>query len=407
MQKDKTEFKVRKPSFLLYAVAARIIGFFAKLYWRIRIDKSATKDLKGPFFAIAPHMSTLDIIPTLLALLPHRANIVAAKDVFTWKELKPFIRAFGAIPMNQMGNDYRGVKLIMSAIEKGLNVVLFPEGKSSLDGRQAYYLNPTVAKLAKMLDCPVVLVKSHGAFLSKPRFANGFRRGRIETKTDILFTQAELRALEPDAIFARIEAAFETNDNVWQQANAVEFKAKELASRLNYILYKCPKCGAEYQMSASRDRLVCATCGNAVTYTSTGHLVADEGSETFDRIDQWVDFEKESVFNELKDPDFALRAPVALSRRDDAKFKFADVGEGELYLNRDAIGFDGVKSGEAWHCELPIARMPSIITKNDEGIDLQIKSTTYRFMFKEGKLSMKYMLYIENMFAMRNGIKYF
>ena len=407
-KKDKNSKKkkrtVRKPSFFLYVVAIFIARLFLIPYWRIKIDRKEIKGLKGPVLALSTHASTIDVVPVLFTLWPKRYNLIAAKDLFTWKELKPFITAFGAVPASQEGMDLAMIRTLINGSKEGRSFLLFPEGKTSLDGKQLYYMKPGVAKLVKLMNCPIVMVKTHGAYATKPRYIKGFRRGRMDVKATVLFTKEETKALKEGEIFDRIKSAFEYNDNIWQQENKIKFRAKEMASNLNYVLYKCPRCGAEYENETEKDVLRCKQCGNSVRLTPYGHLEPIGDATTIDRIDLWVDYERESIREEISREDFRLEKAVFVKMRDEEKHEYLDVGEGDLFITREKIGFVGIKDGAQWRAELPLLEMHQLVTKNQEGVDLEISGKTYRFLFKEHKYSAKYGFIVEELFAERNNI---
>ena len=405
-QERKQENEVKKPPFLLYTVPIFLVRAFAKLYWKLRIDNKEIKNLKEPALAIAPHMSTLDVVPTMCTLFPHKYNIVAAKDLFTWKQLKPFIEKFGAIPMTQCAMDLNSLRTIKAASDNGRSILLYPEGRTSLDGRQLYYLNPSIGKLIKFLGLPVVLVKTYGAYVTKPRYIKGFRRGRMESKASILLTKEQVKALSPTEIYKIVADSFVINDNAWQQENDIKFKAKCLASNLNYILYKCPRCGAEYENTISGDTLKCNACGNTVKYTPNGHLVPIGDGISIDRIDLWMDYEKESVIEETEREGFCLSKEVTALCRNDETREYENVGEGELFINKEIIGYRGVINGAFAEMELPLKNMPTVITKNTEAIELTFDNLTYRFMFKEKKYSTKYGLIVEALYAKNHNIPF-
>lgn len=403
--KNTNEVKIRKPSLFIYTIPAYIVKFMAKIYWRMKTDNREIRGIKSPILVVAPHASTLDIVPAVCTMLPRRINIVAAKDLFTWKQLKPFIYRFGAIPMNQCGMDLASIKLMKAASEQGRDLLIFPEGRTSLDGRQMYYLNPSIGKLVKFLGCTIVSLETHGVYATKPRYIKGFRRGKMTSKAKVLMTAEEVKALKPAEVYEKIKDSLMFNDNIWQQENKVRFKAKELASNLNYILYKCPRCGAEYKTEASGDELKCLECGNTVKYTSDGHLIPVGDSVSIDRIDLWMDYERESVAEEIKDDGYRIEKSVDMYIRDDKKHDYVKQGEGELFIDKKVIGYVGTKNGAEWRAELPLATMPTVVTKNSEGIDLIIDNKTYRFLFKEHKYSVKYCIIVETLFAERNGLK--
>ncbi len=396
--------KVRKPGFFVYGVGARIMRLFSRLYWGLRIDNKDIKKVRSPILAIAPHTSTLDIVPTAATLLPKRYNVVMGKDLFTWKQLRPFIKAFGAIPKDQGAIDIACMRTLKAAAEQGRNILLYPEGKTSLDGKEFYYLGPSIGKFIKFLGCNVVIVQSHGVYLTKPRFIKGFRRGRMETKAKLLFTQEEVKTLSPKEITERVREEMKFNDNIWQQENHVRFKAKDITSNLNYILYKCPKCGAEYEMTAESGLVKCTSCGNTVRYTEYGELLPQGDSRTFDRLDLWVDFERESVLEEIKKEDFSLSEPVTAYIRDDEKNTYVEKGKGSLTIGKEDIVYEGTVEEKQATLTYSLAEVATVVTKNDEGIDLIIDGIPYRFLFDEHKWSYKYELIVEQLFAMKHNL---
>ncbi len=398
------EEKVRKPSFFWYGIGARIMRLFSYFYWHLRVDNKEIRKVKSPILAIAPHSSTLDIVPTAATLLPKRYNVVMGKDLFTWKQLRPFIKAFGAIPKDQGAIDIACMRTLKAAAEQGRNILLYPEGKTSLDGKQFFYLGPSIGKFIKFLDCNVVVVQTNGAYLTKPRFIKGFRRGRIETKASLLFTREEVKATPVKEIVEKVRKALEFNDNIWQRDNHVRFKSKDPANNLNYILYKCPKCGAEYEMAAENGLVTCSACGNCVRYTEYGELLPQGDSVTFDRLDLWVDYERDSVAEEIKKDDFSLTKEVALYLRNDEKNEYEEKGKGSLTVDKDKITFVGTEEGKEKTLEYSLTEVATIVTKNSEGIDLIIGGKPYRFLFTEHKWSYKYELIVEQLFALKHNL---
>lgn len=403
-KKCYNSLKVKKPSFFVYWIPAAIIRFIVKILWRHKVDRSGLKKVKSPILAIANHCSTMDIVFSVQALLPKRFNVVTSKDVFTWKVLKPFIRKFGAIPKNQCAIDITCIKQIKKALENNNNVLIYPEGKTSLDGKELYYIAPSIAKFIKMMDVTVALVKTEGAYVTKPRWFHGFRRGRVETKTSVLLTQEEVRTLTLDEIYKRVTDALRFNDNIWQRENKVKFKHKHLAKDLDYILYKCPKCNAEYEMSTDDKYLTCNACGNKVEYTCYGELKPIGESVTFDRIDLWFDFCRQSVLEEIKKDDFFISKEADLWLEDKTKREYFKHGTGQLFMDKENIGYKGTKDGEYFELIQPLKLLPTLITKNEEGIDLIENDNTYRVLFTEHKWSSKYGLIAEMMFAYNNGL---
>lgn len=396
--------KVRKPSFWIYMIPVLISRIVSRILFRHKIDRSEMKNVKSPFVAISAHASTIDAMIATHSLLPNRLNIVTGKDLFTWPAFKPFIKAFGAIAKSQNSIDIKSMRTMKAAIEQGRNLLLYPEGKTSLDGKNLNYISPTIAKFLKFLDCDVVMIKSNGAYLTKPRYFKGFRRATIVSKPYVLITKEQLKTLGNKEIYEKVVEALKFNDHIWQQENHIRVTHKRLASNLNYILYKCPRCGTEYEMESDDRFLTCKHCLNKVEYTEYGELKPVGDSISLNRIDLWYNYEREEALKEFLQEGFYMSHEVTLFIEDQATATYIERGEGVFYMDKENIGFKGNRDGQYVELKQPLKQLNTIITKNKEGLDLMIDEEIYRFLFKEHKWSSKYGNIIEQYCAYRNGL---
>lgn len=388
--KGVTNIKVRKPSFWLYTIPAYITRIFTKFLFRHKIDRSQIKGIKGPVVAISSHASTMDVFVGVHSMLPMRLNIVTGRDLFTWKLLKPFIKAFGAIPKSQNAVDISSMRTMKAAVEQGRNLLIYPEGKTSLDGKNLHYLSPSVAKFLKFLGCDVVMIKANGAYLTKPRYFSGVRRGKIVSKPYVLFTKEQLKTLSNKQIYDKVVEALQFNDHIWQQENNIRFTHKNTAGNLNYILYKCPKCEQEYKMVGEGKFLTCTHCQNKVEYTEYGQLKPIGDSVSKDRIDLWCDYQKQQALKELLQENFRLEHEVDLLIEDKQTASFVPRGEGIFFMDRENIGYVGSMDETKVELIQSVQQFSTIITKNKEGVDLMFDEIIHRFLFKDKKWSAKY-----------------
>jgi len=403
-EKSFGDIKVKKPTWRVYGFAATVVGFFTRIMFRIKVNKKALKGMKGPILALANHATKIDIMFGVPSLMPRRFNMVTGKDVFMWKSLRWFVKSFGCIPKSQAATDLMSMKIMKAAVEQGRNVLIYPEGKTSLDGKLGY-IGPGIAKLIKFLDCKnVIVVKSKGAFLTRPRWANKERYGRMEMNIERLFTQEEARSLSTKDIYDRVLSALNYNDNEWQVTNNVRFKSKKPADRLDYVLYKCVRCGAEYEMLNDGRHLTCKACGNKVEYTNYGQIVASEGSiAPYPRIDLWADFERNELLNEIREGGFNMSKPVKLHIQNAKKKKYEECGAGELYINATHIGFKGIKDGVPYEESQELKNLATVITKNKEAIDLVFDDVIHRYYFNDKKWSVKYCFAVEQSYKNMHG----
>lgn len=408
MNKNKKKRQVKSPDPFLYGFIRFILKLFSLILLKLKIEKDPEiNKLKGPIIALGTHTCIMDVAFSILSINKRRLNVVCGRDVLSWKWLNGMRKGLRLIPINQYEMDLASVKDMKHAIEKGCSIALFPEGKISLDGRNLHYLTPSTAKLVKFFDANVVFSHTYGGFCSRPRwFMGGFKKGSILYKSEVLFTKEQLALMSYQEIYTILKEKFTFNDNLYQHENNLRYKAKNPAKGLEYILYKCPKCGSEYEMENDGRLLTCKICSNSIEFDDYNRFkpVSDK-DVTFSRIDLWYDFEKESVKKELSDPSMEIRKQAIWKKINYGSGKYEDAGEGECYINHEFIGFDGKDLlGNDINIKCPMKTIYTIIVKTEEGIDLTIDNVVHRFYFKEKKYSIKYNLIVEENFRMLNEI---
>lgn len=320
--------------------------FFAGLYFRwvlgLRVDNSAIKGIKPPFFVIAGHTSWLDFYTVTIALFPGRMNYIAAYNLFRDPVLKFLLGLMGVISKNQFTRDNQAILKMKYAISAGRIVAIFPHGCLSNEGRPGGFAAPSIAKLITTFKIPVVAVKINGGYLTRPRWTKRTRRGRIEATVTRLFTSEELGTLSTDVVYRRLIGAIDFDDYRWQRNHNVTFRGSHLAEGAELVLYKCPKCNAEFGLRSKGNRLFCLGCGNeAVMNNKLFFEPGRSDSSVFDGFDNWYDFQQESLLAEIHATDFRLTAATSLQWNEPGKYGYQHMGHGTLSLTRESLIYEG------------------------------------------------------------------
>lgn len=338
----KKEAIVPKPNgFLYYAVC-----FFAGLYFRwvlgLRVDRSAVKGIKPPFFVIAGHTSWLDFCTVSIALFPRRINYIAAYNLFRDPVLKVLLGLMGVISKNQFTRDNQAILKTKYVINSGRIIGIFPHGCLSNEGRPGGFAAPSIAKLIKTFKIPVVAVQVNGGYLTRPRWTKRIRRGHMDATVAGLFTTEELDNLPEDIIYRRLVDTIDFDDYKWQRQHNVTFRGSHLAEGAELVLYKCPSCNAEFSLRSKGNSLFCLICGNkAVMNSKLFFETGKDDSIVFDGIDNWYDFQQESLLAEIHDPDFRMTTATLLKWNEPGKYGYQDMGHGNLSLTREALIYEG------------------------------------------------------------------
>lgn len=152
---------------LLYAVGRVVVAIVFGVVYRARGYGAHRVPRRGPVLLVANHQSHLD--PPLIGLMcPRPLWYVARIGLFKSRPFAWLIRALNAIPIRQGESDAAAIRSIISRLEAGGAVLIFPEGSRTPDGA----LQPLArgaAVLIRRTRCPVVPVAVEGCFDAWPR----------------------------------------------------------------------------------------------------------------------------------------------------------------------------------------------------------------------------------------------
>ena len=137
----------------------------------------------------------------------------------------------------------------------------------------------------------------------------------------------EIRAIVNDAIRHDDELAMD----------GVEYKCEDIARGADKILFKCPKCLREGGVTAGGGHIRCE-CGLDATLDSRYRL----HNAPFDRINQWFEWQQESIDLESE----TLESKVRLGCCGDDGFMDSNAGEGEIYMDKNTFRLSGALHGE-------------------------------------------------------------
>jgi 1-acyl-sn-glycerol-3-phosphate acyltransferase len=136
--------------------------------WKFRVE-GAWPDEGGPFVVVANHQSLLDIV--LLSRMPREMKWVGKEELFKIPWIGWMLRLTGDIAVRR-GDSESGGEAVAKArayLERGMNVMIFPEGTRSRDARLLPFKKGAF-RLAIETGVPVLPVVLSGT-------AEGFQKG--------------------------------------------------------------------------------------------------------------------------------------------------------------------------------------------------------------------------------------
>lgn len=340
-----------KEKFYLTPIAY-LLSFPSVMMRKLKITKTNMDGLRPPYILLCTHHSFIDFKVTTAALFPHRPNYIVAIDGFIKREW--LLRNVGGICKRKFTNDTILYRQIKYSLEKLKNVVaIYPEARYSLVGTTAI-LPDSLAKMAKNLKQPVVVLNMHGNYLSQPVW--NLRQRKVNLKADLtqIITKDEINDLSVTEINERIHKAFYYNEYEWQLNNNILIKEKFRAEGLHRVLYKCPHCLAEGKMNSKDHILYCEVCNKEYELNYNGSLTAKTGKTEFDHIPNWYEFERAEVRKEVDNGTYYFSDDVYVESLPNSK-GYIPLGTGKLV--HDYNGFHLTLNDGSLNLEKPVLSM--------------------------------------------------
>lgn len=401
--------KLKKPG-ILYI----ILGYVWKLlfYKKYNINvtyKTDIKKVKGPIILLSNHASRLDYMFTALPLLPKKFNFVAGYNEFFRSHLSGIFKIMNVIPKKNFTADIYTIKEVTRIIKKKGNIILYPEGMSSISGANQPVAVGT-GKFIKHFKLPVYYSLIKGGYLTSPKYDLKERLGRVEVEYDILLTPEEIEKLSPTEIEDLINKTLYHDDYAWNKEQKNEYKVgNSVAHNLHHLLYWCPRCGKEFTMKGEFNKIYCTSCNNGATITNTYEMIPfDDTCIIPSTQTEWFNKERALAKEEIKDPNFKLTEKVKLgvlplykNLKNQATSEI--VGEGLITLNHDGLTYNGTYNNEVVEMHIGIKELPTYGMCTDLTRFYTFYKGKFIEFYPEGETVEKWFLTTESLHRLHNG----
>lgn len=157
-----------KQSKIFYWIVKNFFKFLLIIYNRCSSKWLEKLPENEKFIVACNHASNLD--PLIVGcFFPRMLRYLAKEELFTGWFLGTCIRALGAVPVSRTTNASAAgaLKGFMKLYQEGSDVLIFPEGGRTLDGK-LQPLEAGVALIAAHEHAPILPVFIHGSFKAMP-----------------------------------------------------------------------------------------------------------------------------------------------------------------------------------------------------------------------------------------------
>lgn len=309
-------------------------------YRKIGMEKLGKHE---PCLILMNHSCFLDLEIAESIMYPRPLNIVCTSDGFVGKNW--LMRRIGCIPTNKFVMDFVLVRNMKYALEKlKSSVLMYPEASYSFDGT-ATPLPDTLGKCIKLMNVPVIVIRTYGAFARNPLYNNlQLRNVKVSADVEYLLSPEEISRKSVDELNSILKERFTFDNWKWQQENKVKINEPFRADSLNRVLYKCCACGSEGKMSGTGTKLLCGECGATWELTENGFLelqtpLKDSGLN-FRHVPDWFSWQREEVKKEIDTSVYKIQAEVDIYMMVNTKAIYR-VGSGCLSHSQKGFILDG------------------------------------------------------------------
>lgn len=285
-------------------VGIKLNGFSG--YKKIGMEKL---DKKEPCLFLMNHSSFIDLEFVAYLLGDRAYHIVTTLDAFVG--LNWILRLVGCIPTRKFIADVnlvRDMRYTLKDLKE--NVLMFPEACYSFDGT-ATPLPESLGKCLKVLEVPVVMIRTEGPFLREPLYnCLQHRKVKMSATMEYILSVEDIKSKSVAELNEILAEKFDYDHFKTQQEKGITLKEDFRADGLHRVLYKCPHCLAEGKTAGIGIHLTCETCGAAYELTERGFMRALKGETLLNHIPDWYRWERDCVRKELEDGTYKLDVDV-------------------------------------------------------------------------------------------------
>jgi len=281
--------KVKKHHTVINKLVRCVLSPILKSKFNLKVKKS---DIRAPFLVLSNHTTDYDAFFIAKSFKDH-IYFVMSDHISSIPVAGKLIRGLvSPIPITKSTIDATTVKHIFEVSKAGGAVGLFPEGNKSFAGDMSK-MKPTIAKLVKKLNVPLVIYNIEGGYISSPRWSKVKRKGEVNGFIKTILQPEEFAKMSYEELFDYITKNLKVNAYETQEKENREFIPKkkiqknQLAENIESFMYICPECKSMSSLYGSGNIVKCKNCDYQAEYTTKGYLNGGKFNR-LDHYDEWL-----------------------------------------------------------------------------------------------------------------------
>lgn len=356
---------------VLYYVLKPPVSWYLRRLFNISVEANPLREVREPYLLLGHHVTNLD--PVIGNMCANRLVRFIAGDANQDSLIKRFLLALvESIPFAKNRSDAKSIRRLVRHVQAGRPVGLYPEGGRNWDGATDR-LVPATAKLIKLLRIPVYGIFYKGGYLSRPRWADFPRRGKMVVEIKQLFSREAVREKSAEEIYAGLVDKLAYNEYAWQARVRIPFPGKNLAEHIERLLYLCPHCQAVDSLVSQGDKFHCTRCKSEYIYNEYGDIL---GCRDFADTVTWNQWQRGHLPRIVAEGFSFANRGVALEKKDIVSGA-RERRTVDMTFTPDAVAWADKDAGES----IAVDRIASLSLTFEDMAEFYVGKTKYRFTF--------------------------
>lgn len=375
----------RKHRFFYRLLRPLVVVF---LFFKFGYRYKSIGKIKGPYIVLANH--TTDWDPLFVGVASKKQMyFVASEHIARWKVAFKFLKyAFDPIIRYKGMPATASIIEIFRAVKNGANVCMFAEGARTWDG-VTLPISPATGKVIKKAKCTLVTYKIQGGYFVSPNWSQeGLRKGPICGAPVNIYTKEQLEEMSVEEINEIIAKDLYEDAYAHQLENPKKYKGKQIAYKMENLLFRCPECGAMDSIKSQKDTVTCEKCGLTFKYTEYCML---EGLR-FKTVKELAAWQQEEVLKDAQEEKVYTSQGGKLTSIE--KHVETECAQGAVSLTKDALSCGNVS--------IALDTIADLTMHGRRAIVFSTKEKYYELLPSEESNVLKFLL-LYNVYKNRNG----
>jgi len=283
----------------LYGLLKPAMFLYFHLFQDVHFRTNGYKVPKGPVFFIGNHHTNWDGFYHCVMFYWRFPHYIVHDEAFKNDKYANFFGDFlGQVPRARVNGDLEPVMELKRIARSGRSVNVYPEGDIHMFGR-TLEVDDGIAKMARLINLPIVLTRVKGAHLRAPRWSRLAHHTHIEYEISDVISIEESKSLSPSELAKRIIDGITVSAYGDQIAKPRPVWGQHRAEWLELGLYQCPRCQSFESFVSNGNDMVCQCCGLTV-HVNKYLLLETDVAGLSNRPDVWDDAQEENLIRKLR-----------------------------------------------------------------------------------------------------------